>query len=343
LRVFICMASAVWGALVCEAATPASLSAQPQNPVVSTPEFTLVPPPAEERRAVVLTGRAPSLVPEVWEQRMQRGSSDKHPGDWPQLWVRNVSVPTLTPFLPEKSKATGAAMVIAPGGAYLELSIEWEGYKVARWLNQRGIAAFVLKYRLLPTSSDPQLATEEIAQMEAKVAAGMGHGPLNLSALITERQRTAMLSAIEDGRDAVRYVRDHAAKWNLSRDRIGIMGFSSGGGVAVGVALKWDAASRPDLLASIYGALPEEAVVKPTSPPAFIAVAANDPSAPYSLALLEAWRTAKIPVELHVFQSGGHGFGMHVQGAGSDAWAGLYDHWLAAHSFETPPVAGNNK
>jgi acetyl esterase/lipase len=225
-------------------------------------------------------------------------------------------------------------MIIAPGGAFMELAIEREGYSIARWLHHRGIAAFVLKYRLEPMPADPQEALIEFAKQVTASMRRARPGGAVLIDLLSEQQSRALSAAEEDAREAIRYVRSHAAQWGLSMNRIGIVGFSAGAAIAVGSALNEDAASRPDLLASIYGALPDATPISTTTPPAFIAVAADDGFASYSLRLYSAWRAQGVSAELHVLENGGHAFGMLHQGKSSDHWLELFDHWLGAHGFE---------
>src|SRR5579875_1599200 len=142
------------------------------------------------------------------------------PEPWPHRVLRNVSVPTLEPFLPDPATATGTGVVIAPGGAHHILAVDHEGYEVARWLQQRGIAAFVLKYRVLPTPEDDdeyqRTKNAEFGRLESKLAE---HWPVVLS----------------DGERAIEVVRERAAEWSVRR--IGIVGFSAGAHLAIGVAL----------------------------------------------------------------------------------------------------------
>jgi acetyl esterase/lipase len=224
----------------------------------------------------------------------------------------------------------------------MELAIDREGYSVAKWLNQLGIAAFVLKYRLAPTPPDPLQASmriaERVKESALRLQARAGGG--RVIDLLSEEQRNAMFAAREDGLEAVRYVRAHAAQWGLSSNYIGIVGFSAGALTAVDVALKSDATSRPDLVAPIYGALSDTTEVPSSAPPAFIAVAGDDVMVSLSMEMYSAWRANGATAELHVLENGGHGFGMLHQGKRSDQWPELFDHWLAAHGFETRNTAG---
>lgn len=222
--------------------------------------------------------------------------------------IFNVVTPTLTAYLPERSKATGTGIIVAPGGAFVALAIDLEGNSVARWLRQRGIAAFVLKYRLVEKRQDG------IPVMDMDTAGRYG---------------------IADGIQAIKVVRQHAAEWGLSADRIGFLGFSAGAMVASGTLLQEDAAARPSFAGLIYGApfgvLP---VIPARLPPLFLAWAQDDdvalaPVVRFSAALTAAGNQP----EVHIFSAGGHGFGMKKQGTSSDHWIEAFYYWLEARGF----------
>src|SRR5258706_328320 len=188
-------------------------------------------------------GAAP---PETWTM----SSSDNVPV------VQNVSTPTLTPFLPAPGKATGAAVVIAPGGAFYLLAMEHEGWAVARYLQAHGVAAFVLKYRVHPT--EPK-------------AAGLDKGLAALSAM-PPAARVAALDAgakiaTEDAQEAMRVVRARAGEWHVDPARIGFMGFSAGAITTMSLAYADDPATRPAFIAPIYGGLGAPARPAPNNPP----------------------------------------------------------------------------
>jgi len=217
--------------------------------------------------------------------------------------VFNVVTPTLTAFLPERTKATGTGVIVAPGGAFVALAIDVEGYQVARWLQQRGIAAFVLKYRIVEKRQDG------IPAMDMDTAARYG---------------------IADGIQAITVVRQHAADWGLSPDRVGFLGFSAGAMVASGALLQPDAAARPSFAALIYGgpfgAMP---AIPATLPPMFLAWAQNDDLALGPVvAFHDALEAAGHKPEVHIFGAGGHGFGLRQQGTSSDQWIDAFYYWL---------------
>ncbi len=236
--------------------------------------------------------------------------------------VRNVSQPSLTVFLPDPALATGAAVIVCPGGAYHFLAFEHEGIEVARWLNARGIAAFMLKYRLVQTGSDfPQCVDQHL------------HDPHLMDTLV--RPLFPLIAA--DGCQAVRLVRARAADWGIASDRIGILGFSAGGMVTLSTALQFDASSRPDFAAPIYSAPPPDAPIPANAPPLFLLCAADDDMASgVSTRFYSAWRDAGHPVELHIYAQGGHGFGMNRQGLPSDSWLERFAEWLHAQGFLPP-------
>lgn len=246
-------------------------------------------------------------------------------GHPPVPLVRNVTSPTLTAYLPEPANATGAAVIVAPGGAYIMLAIRHEGTDVARWLAAHGIAAFVLKYRVAPMpATDAGFKALRDRQMREPELLGP----------VIEAQ--APLS-IADGRAAVALLRTRAAEWDLDPDRIGILGFSAGGGVALGSASKYEAAERPAFAAIIYGAATDNPVPD-DAPPLFIAAAADDPVVPSddSVGLFSRWRAAGRSAELHIYSKGGHGFGMLEQGLPSDRWIEAFHAWLVAEGITAP-------
>lgn len=231
--------------------------------------------------------------------------------------IRNVGTPTLTVFLPDPETATGAGVIVCPGGAFHFLAIDKEGVDVARWLNAHGIAAFVLRYRIVPTDEET---------FQAIAANPTPHRP-NM-----DRVRPMVVA---DSLQAVRTLREGASRWGVARKRIGIIGFSAGAHASVGAAIKYmDAGSRPDFAASVYGEWWER-WIPADAPPLFLAAARNDPLIDVSAntSLYEAWYRAGRPVELHLYSQGGHGFALVSQGLPSDAWADSFLAWLRAEGF----------
>jgi acetyl esterase/lipase len=222
--------------------------------------------------------------------------------------VFNTVTPTVTAFLPAPDRATGTGVIIAPGGGFVALAVSQEGEDVARWLQERGIAAFVLRYRTVEKRGDG------IPQMDMDTAGRYG---------------------IADGIQAVKVVRRHAAEWGVRPDRIGFLGFSAGGMVASGAALQADSAARPAFAAMIYGApfgvMP---AIPRNLPPLFLAWAQDDPIARnHSNRFHDALRAAEQRPEVHIFSTGGHGFGMKRQGTGSDHWIDAFHNWLESQGL----------
>jgi acetyl esterase/lipase len=236
---------------------------------------------------------------------------------WNTEVVTNVTKPSLTVYKPLPWMANGAAAVICPGGGFMALSINSEGIDVAKWLAEKGYTAFVLKYRLAHTGQD---ATEEFR------------------ALWQDKPKFRQLLAdivprsIADGLQALTYVRAHASEWNVSPGKVGVIGFSAGGTVAAGVALRYSPDSRPAFAAPIYaGAMMFSVTPVPEdAPPLFVAAATDDNLglAGDSLALYEKWTAAHKSAELHMYAKGGHGFGMHKQQLPSDDWIDRLSDWL---------------
>jgi acetyl esterase/lipase len=240
--------------------------------------------------------------------------------------VRNVVRPTLTAYLPNRAKATGTAVIVAPGGGFRFLSWASEGTQVAQWLADHGIAAFVLKYRLVDTGATEQAFQDNVNAMFARLGR---IGPAS-SEILDPAMKEAAVFAGEDGRQAVRIVRRRAAEWGVAPDRIGIMGFSAGAMLTADVALRHDAESRPDFVAPIYGA-PLHPVTPPAdAPPLFVLWSSDDSliSPVRGTDLYLAWQEAGKPAELHVYATGGHGFGLQPRGLPSDRWIERFADWL---------------
>ncbi|MEK7831522.1 MAG: alpha/beta hydrolase [Acidobacteriota bacterium] len=269
------------------------------------------------------------------EEAKQREVSFVNPDK--QTRIRNVTQPTLTAFLPERGKANGTAIIIAPGGGFMHLAIEKEGNDVARWLQARGVAAFVLKYRLMNTG------TEEEYQKRAAALARPPQpqpGTATVTTAPTENpeRRKVIAQCIADGRQAVKLVRQRAAEWGIAPDRIGLMGFSAGGILTMGVVMEHDAGSRPNFAAPIYGGSTNALPVAADAPPLFIAVADDDQTFSASSAKLYLeWKAAKRPAELHIYSKGGHGFGLTNRGWPVDSWVDRFGDWLQTQGLLKAP------
>jgi len=232
--------------------------------------------------------------------------------------VSSIHRPSITPYLPDRSTATGAAIIVAPGGGHRELWIDHEGYNVAQWLRERGIAAFVLKYRL---------AREEGSTY------------------------TIEGNALADIQRAIRFVRSSAAQWGVDTARIGVMGFSAGGELAARAAmsdLDGDPgasdpidrrSSRPNFQVLIYPGNSSALTVTKQSPPVFIAAGYNDrPDISRGMAeLYLKYKDAGVPAELHLYAGAGHGFGLRAANRSASAgWPERLVEWMTDLKLITP-------
>lgn len=240
-----------------------------------------------------------------------------------ERWVTNVTQPTLLPVLPEDPAQTRAAVIVVPGGGFQFVSIDNEGYPIAEWLAERGIAAFILKYRTMPVPEDQ---AEYAAFMSAFWSPPPGEERIDV--------RPGIPIAVADAQAALSLVRARSDEWGFDADKIGMVGFSAGAMTTLGVTLAaQDSAPKPAFIGNIYG--PMTAVDVPDdAPPMFVALAADDPLfAGQGFGLVEAWQAAGIPVEFHYYQNGGHGFGSYKRGATADAWFDQLVGWMTTSGW----------
>ena len=287
----------------------ASMPVLAQN---APPQAVAVAAPAEPDAIPLYGDKTPgSATTKQWVRFMGR-----------DLAARNVTRPTITPVLPDPAKATGAAVVVAPGGAFMILAMDHEGWAVARALADRGIAAFVLKYRLNPTPRDEAESGKYMAEQLAKE---LGH-PMTGDLL-------GKSMAPADGKAAVAWVRANAAKYGIDPARVGMMGFSAGAMTTRRVGLDADTPSRPAFLGYIYG--PQDAEAVPAdAPPMFDAIALDD--ALFSnkgFAIAQSYLEAKRPVEIHGYQTGNHGFGLGIPGTTTTLMIDEFTAWLRMQGF----------
>ena len=246
--------------------------------------------------------------------------------------VRNVSTPTLTPFLPDEAVAAGTAVVIAPGGGFDFLSIDHEGTEVCEWLASRGVAAFLLEYRLHDTGASPEEFDRFRTDQQVRQTAGKDLAEIMRVGLEVEQVLRLMPDdrrfAYADGAQAVRLVRERADEWEISPNHIGFLGFSAGAFVATAAAVDHDADARPDFVAAIYGGeAPDE--LPADVPPLFCVVAADDWGLlDACLQTTQAWRASGLSAELHLYAQGGHGFGMKKLGLPVDSWPHRFADWM---------------
>ncbi len=284
-------------------------------------KMTAIAIPAQPDAIELNTGPLPgATTPESWHS--QYGS----------MFARNVTVATLRPFLPNPGKATGAAVIVAPGGGFRTLSMENEGWNVARALAAKGVAAFVLKYRLNQTPADLEAFARPPAPRPAGAPApgAPPAPPRTLGGDMAAR----IAPMIADANAAFALIRANAAKWKVDPDRIGMIGFSAGAGLTMATTLN-NKDAKPAFIGNIYG--PLGAVEVPAdAPPLFAAIAADDPLFPFNVGLIENWRKAKRPVEFHYYEQGGHGFGMYPKETTSTGWFDAFARWLGMHGYLKP-------
>lgn len=270
---------------------------------------------AQQKEIRLYDGPAPGSENWTWTEK-QTDKNMMH-----QMMVYNVVNPTLTVFPADPATANGTAVIICPGGAFHFLTIDNEGTLVAKWLNKRGVTAFVLKYRVAHSDTD-----DPFGDMMAGLSPGKRKDSYE-----AEMKATIPLS-ITDGKAAIVYVRKHASEFGISPDHIGIIGFSAGGTVAASSAYNYNIDNKPNFVAPIYAYMPAflQSDILPDAPPMFLAAASDDQLglAANSTDLYSKWLTSKHSVELHLYAKGGHGFGMSVQHLPVDAWIDRYGDWL---------------
>ena len=263
----------------------------------------------------------PAAIP-LWPQgapgaKADGGDLKVRVADRGERVLSNVHVPTLTPYLPSADKATGCAVIVAPGGGHRELWSDHEGHNLAKWLSDQGIAAFVLIYRL---------ANEE----------GSAY--------------TVDDHALGDMQRAIRTVRARAGEWHVDPQRVGVIGFSAGGEIAALAAMRGAdgnssaadeverQSSRPDFQALIYPGRSQRFTVEKESPPVFIVCGYGDRDdiSKGMATLYLKYKEAGVPAELHIYGSAGHGFGVRAGAQGAHAgWPARFHEWLADRGMLT--------
>ena len=247
---------------------------------------------------------------------------------WGDPMARNITTATLTPFLPEPDKANGAAVIVAPGGGFRWLSMGNEGWEVAEALAKEGIAAFVLKYRLHPTAESlddfsawmnrprtPPAATSDSSNSEAP----------------PRRSQLDLSNQLEDAEAAYNMIIERAGEWGVDTDRIGMIGFSAGAGLTMHSTLN-SATMKLAFIGPIYGGMGPVEVPK-NAPPMFNVIATDDFLFRGQFGIIASWYKAEVPVEFHLYQTGGHGFGLGNPNRTSNRWFEAFIHWLDVNGF----------
>jgi acetyl esterase/lipase len=289
-------------------ANPASAQQAPMYPM---------DPPAEQNAIALDTGGVEGqTLKESWFRQ------------WGDPMARNISKATLTPFLPDPEKANGAAVIVAPGGGFLWLSMGNEGWEVAEALAARGIAAFVLKYRLRPT---PDRLEDFETTMNELFSSVDNDGSEKRP---SRPERPIPADQIEDTEAAFALIVERAEERGVDPQRIGMIGFSAGAGATMATTLHSDKVDFA-FVGPIYGGM-QAVEVPEDAPPMFVVIAADDFLFGGNFDLIKSWYEASRPVEFHLYQNGGHGFGLGNPNRTSNRWFDAFVHWLDVNGFLAP-------
>jgi acetyl esterase/lipase len=256
------------------------------------------------------------------------------PETWFKQWgdpmARNISKATLTPFFPEKGKANGTVVIVAPGGGYRWLSMGNEGWEVAEALAKKGITAFVLKYRLFPTAEKLEDFTAWMNR--PRPAPAPANSKTDSAAKNTNPMAQMDLSnQLEDAEAAYAMIVKNAATWRLDTKRIGMIGFSAGAGLTIHATLH-SKTMKLAFIGPIYGGM-GPVNVPADAPPMFNVIASDDFLFNSQFGVIDSWFKAKRPVEFHLYQNGGHGFGLGNPNRTSNKWFDAFMHWLEVNKF----------
>jgi len=247
---------------------------------------------------------------------------------WGDPMARNITTATLTPFLPEPGKANGAAVIVAPGGGFRWLSMGNEGWEVAEALAEQGIAAFVLKYRLFPTAES---LDDFKAWMNRPRTPPAKSSDASKDPATTRPPQRDLSNQLEDAEAAYAMIVNRAKEWGVDTNRIGMIGFSAGAGLTMHATLN---SKTMDLtfIGPIYGGMGSVEVPE-NAPPMFNVIATDDFLFRGQFGVIDSWFKAGIPVEFHLYQTGGHGFGLGNPNRTSNRWFEAFIHWLDVNGF----------
>ena len=247
---------------------------------------------------------------------------------WGDPMARNITTATLTPFLPEPEKANGAAVIVAPGGGFRWLSMGNEGWEVAEALAKQGIAAFVLKYRLHPTAES---LDDFRAWMNRPRTPPAASSDTSNSEAPPRPPQLDLSNQLEDAEAAYAMIIERAGEWGVDTDRIGMIGFSAGAGLTLHATLNSKIMNLA-FIGPIYGGMGPVEVPK-NAPPMFNVIATDDFLFRGQFGIIDSWYKAGIPVEFHLYQTGGHGFGLGNPNRTSNRWFEAFIHWLDVNGF----------
>lgn len=248
---------------------------------------------------------------------------------WGDPMARNITTATLTPFLPKPGTANGAAVIVAPGGGFRWLSLGNEGWEVAQALADKGIAAFVLKYRLHPTPDK----LEDFSAWMNRPRTAAPPLPADTSKKNTPAppQQMDLSNQLADAEAAYALILKRANEWGVDINRIGMIGFSAGAGLTMHSTLN-SKTMKLAFIGPVYGGMGPVTVPK-NAPPMFNVIASDDFLFRGQFGVIESWFKAGIPVEFHLYQNGGHGFGLGNPGRTSNRWFDAFIHWLDVNKF----------
>ncbi len=279
--------------------------------------------PAEPNAILLGTGGVNGQpAPETWFRQ------------WGDPMARNISTATLTPFLPKQGKANGAAVIVAPGGGFRWLSMGNEGWEVAQALADQGIAAFVLKYRLYPTPESLDDFKESMARTFAAAARPVEGAK---DAVPASPPRMDLSNQLQDAEAAYAMIVKRAKEWGVDTTRMGMIGFSAGAGLTMHCTLN-SKSMHLAFIGPIYGGMGPVEVPK-NAPPMFNVIATDDFLFRGQFGIIDSWFKAGRPVEFHLYQNGGHGFGLGNPNRTSNRWFDAFMHWLDVNAFLTPKSA----
>lgn len=251
---------------------------------------------------------------------------------WGDPMARNISTATLTPFLPKPGEANGAAVIVAPGGGFRWLSMGNEGWEVAQALADRGIAAFVLKYRLHPTPESLDAFKES---MNRTFASAANRAETSKETPRPSPPRMDLSNQLEDAEAAYAMIVKRASEWGVDTARLGMIGFSAGAGLTMHATLN-SRSMELDFIGPIYGGMGPVEVPK-NAPPMFNVIATDDFLFRGQFGVIDSWFKAGRPVEFHLYQTGGHGFGLGNPNRTSNRWFDAFIHWLDVNEFLGKP------